>query len=100
MVTAQTFDAPGQAFSVAVSPYDDSALNLKLKTDFEAALAERWQARMIEEAADALLLLFEYEVVPADMAPHDRKSVEEGKGVEVRFNLGGWRHNKKKREKK
>src|SRR3546814_20059128 len=29
MVTAQTFDAPGQAFSVAVSPYDDSDLNLK-----------------------------------------------------------------------
>src|SRR3546814_604226 len=40
MVTAQTFDAPGQAFSVAVSPYDDSDLNLKLKADFEAALAE------------------------------------------------------------
>src|SRR3546814_17040882 len=69
MVTAQTFDAPGQAFSVAVSPYDDSDLNLKLKADFEAALAERWQARMIEEAAAAFLLLFESEVVPADMAP-------------------------------
>src|SRR3546814_14428876 len=41
MVTAQTFDAPGQAFSVAVSPYDDSDLTLKLQADFEAALAEQ-----------------------------------------------------------
>src|SRR3546814_7832830 len=76
MVTAQTFDAPGQAFSVAVSPYDDSDLNLKLKADFEAALAERWQARMIEEAAAAFLLLFESEVVPADMAPPPPRSEE------------------------
>src|SRR3546814_6740888 len=90
MVTAQTFDAPGQAFSVAVSPYDDSDLNLKLKADFEAALAERWQARMIEEAAAAFLLLFESEVVPADMAPPPPSLGSarlDGGGAEVNVNV-------------
>jgi hypothetical protein len=69
MVTAQTFRAPPAGFSVAVAPYDDSELNLKLKADFEAALAQRWQARMAEEPAAAFLLLFESEVVPANLAP-------------------------------
>src|SRR3546814_4461316 len=90
MGTAQTFDAPGQAFSVAVSPYDDSDLNLKLKADFEAALAERWQARMIEEAAAAFLLLFESEVVPADMAPPPPSLGSarlDGGGAEVNVNV-------------
>src|SRR3546814_19154929 len=90
MVTAPTFDAPGQAFSVAVSPYDDSDLNLKLKADFEAALAERWQARMIEEAAAAFLLLFESEVVTADMAappPSLGSARRDGGGAEVNVNV-------------
>lgn len=69
MVTAQGTTAPPAGFSVSVSPYDDSALNLTLKADFEAALAARWQARVTEEAAADLLLLFESEVVPADLAP-------------------------------
>lgn len=69
MVTAQTFQAPPAGFSVAVAPYDDSELNLKLKADFETALAGRWQARKAEEPAAAFLLLFESEVVPANLAP-------------------------------
>lgn len=69
MVTARTFHPPPAGFSVAVSPYDDSELNLKLKTDFEAQLAERWQARLAKEAAAGFLLLFEAEVVPAELAP-------------------------------
>ncbi len=69
MVTARTFRQPAEGFTVSVSPYDDSELNLKLKSDFEAALAGRWQAKATEEAAAAYLLLFEAEVVTGELAP-------------------------------
>ena len=69
MVTVRTFRQPAGGFTVAVSPYDDSELNLKLKSDFEAALADRWQAKVTEEAAAAYLLLFEAEVVTGEQVP-------------------------------
>src|SRR5512138_1378801 len=69
MVTAQTLEAPPPAFTVAVAPYDDSDLNLKLRAAFETALTTRWQAAVRAEAAAAYLLLFESEVVPANLAP-------------------------------
>ena len=90
MVTAQGLRAPSLGFSVSVAPYDDSELNLKLKADFEAALAERWQARVTAEPAAALLLLFESEVVPADLAPPPPSlgsaHVDDG-GAEVNVNV-------------
>lgn len=69
MVTARTFEAPAPAFSVTVTPYDDNDLNMRLKADFEAALASRWQARVVKEADAGFLLLFEAEVVPGELAP-------------------------------
>lgn len=90
MVTARTFRTPAAGFSVAVAPYDDTELNLQLKTDFEAALAARWQARATEESVAAFLLLFEAEVVPADLAPPPPSlgsaRVDEG-GAEVSVNV-------------
>ena len=69
MVTTRTLEAPPTAFTVSVAPYDDTDLNLTLKADFEAALTDRWQATVRDEAAAAYLLLFESEVVPANLAP-------------------------------
>lgn len=90
MVTARTFRAPPAGFSVAVSPYDDSELNLTLKADFESSLAERWQARVAEEAAAGFLLLFESEVVPANLAPRPPSlgsARVSGGGAEVNVNV-------------
>ena len=69
LVNFYALEAPPPAFTVSVAPYDDSDLNLKLKADFEAALTTRWQAAVRAEAAAAYLLLFEAEVVPANLAP-------------------------------
>lgn len=69
MITARSFAAPAAGFSVSVAPYDDSELNLRLKEDFERRLVERWQTHLTAEPAAAFLLLFESEVVSADMAP-------------------------------
>lgn len=90
MVTARTFAAPPPAFTVSVAPYDDSDLNLTLKADFEAALTARWQAVLREEAAAAYLLLFESEVVPANLAPPPPSlgsARVSGEGAEVSVNV-------------
>jgi len=90
MITARTFQAPPAGFSVAVAPYDDSELNLKLKADFEASLAERWQARPTKESAAGFLLLFETEVVPANLAPAPPSlgsARVSGGGAEVNVNV-------------
>lgn len=90
MVTAQTLAAPPPAFTVSVAPYDDTDLNLKLKADFETALTARWQATVRAESAAAYLLLFESEVVPANLAPPPPSlgsaNVTEG-GAEVSVNV-------------
>jgi len=88
MVTARTFSNLPEGFTVAVSPYDDSELNLTLKGDFEAALIDRWQAKPTPEAAAAYLLLFEAGVVPAEQAPNSPnlgsvRADEEGAEVNV-----------------
>ena len=56
---------PGETITVAL--YDDSDLNLKLKTEFEEQLKAR--ERVVVEAKTGLLLLFETEVIPTDQVP-------------------------------
>lgn len=69
-VSARTLGKAPDNPLVFVSPYDDSELNLKLKSDFESRLAETGKARLAaEEGSAAYLLLFETEVMAADRIP-------------------------------
>lgn len=69
LLRTQVFKKPVETAAIAVAPYDDSDLNLKLKSDFEAKLAESGRGRVAKEAEADYLLLFESEVVPADAVP-------------------------------
>jgi len=68
MVTARSFHETPSSPSVAVAPYDDSELNLKLKADFENSLRGTGRASIVAEKTAGFLLLFETEVVAADLA--------------------------------
>ena len=90
MLTARAFHEPPPNPAVFVAPYDDSALNLKLKDDFENRLADKAGARIVPEASAAFLFLFESEVVPAEQLPR-RPSLGSARldkgGAEVNVNV-------------
>jgi len=90
MLTTRAFRPPSPGMAVFVSPYDDSALNLTLKGDFESRLAEKAGARVTPERTAAFLFLFESEVIPAEQAPRrpslGSARVNEG-GAEVNVNV-------------
>lgn len=90
MVTAQVFLEPPERPTVAVSPYDDSDLNLRIKADFEEQLAVQQRGRVESEARADYLLLFESGVIPAAAVPQGPSlgsaEVTEG-GVDVTVNV-------------
>lgn len=91
IVTARALGKTPDDPLVFVSPYDDSELNLKLKTDFESRLAETGKARLAgKEDLAAYLLLFETEVVSAEQVPREPSlgsaRADQG-GAEVNVNV-------------
>lgn len=90
LLTTQVFkETPAQPV-IAVSPYDDSDLNLALKADFEAEIAGQNRGRVEREGAADYLLLFESEVIPAEAVPQGPSlgSAEvTDEGVDVNVNV-------------
>jgi hypothetical protein len=90
LLTARAFRAAPAEAAIAVTPYDDSGLNLRLKQDFEAALEAGQRGRVESRAEADYMLLFETEVVPAaalTRAPSlGSARVDEG-GAEVNVNV-------------
>lgn len=90
LLTTQVFKKTPAQPAIAVSPYDDSDLNLTLKADFEAQIAGQNRGRVEREGAADYLLLFESEVMPADAVPRDPSlgSAEvTDEGVDVNVNV-------------
>ncbi len=90
LLTAQVFHKPPEMPTVAVSPYDDSDLNLRIKADFEGQLAAQQRGRVESEPRADYLLLFESGVIPAEAVPQGPSlgsaEVTEG-GVDVTVNV-------------
>lgn len=90
MLTAQAFKETPESFTVSVSPYDDSGLNLRLKDDFEAQLRDSGRGRVATSDEAGYLLLFESGVVPAEAVPRGPSlgSAQVGnEGVDVTVNI-------------
>lgn len=90
MLTTRAFREPPPNPAVFVAPYDDSELNLTLKSEFESRLTDAAGVRIAPEASAAFLFLFESEVMPAEQAPRrpslGSARVDEG-GAEVNVNI-------------
>ena len=90
MLTARAFKETPERFTVSVSPYDDSGLNLRLKDDFETQLRESGRVGLATSGAADYLLLFESGVVPAEAVPRGPSlgSAQVGTaGVDVTVNI-------------
>ncbi|GAB4393873.1 MAG: hypothetical protein Tsb0032_14880 [Kiloniellaceae bacterium] len=90
MIIARSFRETEDMPTIAVSPYDDSDLNLRLKADFEAELTGQQRGRPDSQADTGYLLLFETEVIPAQDVPQapslGSARLTEG-GAEVNVNV-------------
>lgn len=88
MLTTRAFKDVPESETITVALYDDSDLNLQLKTEFEEQLKAR--ERVVVEAKTGLLLLFETEVIPTDQVPKGPSlgSANAGtSGVDVNVNV-------------
>ena len=88
ILTTQALKDFSDSETITVTPYDDNALNLRLKTEIETVLEA--QDRAVAEAKTGLLLLFETKVVPSDEVPRGPSlgSAQAGTaGVEVNVNV-------------
>ena len=88
MITSQAFKPVPEGETITVALYDDSDLNLQLKTEFEDQLKAR--ERVVVEAKTGLLLLFETEIIPTDQVPRGPSlgSAKAGTGgVDVNVNV-------------
>ena len=87
-VTTRALKDFAESDRITVSPYDDSDLNLRLKTEFEQLLRAR--DRNVTESDAELLLLFETETIPTDEVPRGPSlgSAQAGSaGVDVNVNV-------------